>query len=406
MRKVVITGMGAVSGLGLGTAQTWENVIAGRCAARQVNVTVEGDESLSIEVLAAPATANALDELNKQFGRRHLANVDRFANLAGVAAMEALDEAGLRTHPGLERSAIILGSTSCGHYSIEAGYQRLLGQRLPSVHPMTVPRVMGSAAVAQVSMLFGIRGHCMATSSACASSAHAIGEAMHMIRSGRCDIAIAGGSDASLTYGHLCAWRDIQALSTDACRPFSAGRTGTVLGEGAAIVVLEAEEHASARGAPVLAELCGYGSTSDAAHITQPSVAQAARAIREALTDANLSEATPVLISAHGTGTLLNDRNESAALHQVFGPHLANNLVIATKSGHGHMLGASAAMELILGILALRTGLAPRVVGYLASDSECAIPVAVDNQHIDFGTLVSSSFAFGGMNAVLVARLL
>jgi nodulation protein E len=276
--------------------------------------------------------------------------------------------------------------------------------KLPNVHPMTIPRLMNSAAVSYLSMLFGVQGHCLAVSSACASSAHALGEAMHFIRSGRGPIVIAGGSDASLTFGSLVCWRSLQAMAPDTCRPFSIGRKGMVLGEGAVTLILEDADHARARGAKIYAEAAGTASTADAAHITQPDVKSAAAAIRAAHADADLSLSEPVLISAHGTGTKLNDKTEAAAFRMIYGEDMKQNRVIASKSAHGHLLGATGAMEFLVGILALKHKLAPPILGYLGADEECDLPLVLEPEPITCNVVVSTSFAFGGLNSVLIAR--
>jgi nodulation protein E len=227
---------------------------------------------------------------------------------------------------------------------------------------------------------------------------------MHVIRSGRAAIAITGGSDASLTFGSLHSWKALQAMAPDACRPFSIDRKGMVIGEGAATLVLENEAHARARGVRIYAELAGYGSTADAGHITQPDAERAAAGIEAAHRDAGLSKDAPILYSAHGTGTRLNDRAEAAALRLAYAGSLSRHRVIATKSAHGHMLGATGAMELLVGILALNAQKAPPILNYLGLDPECDLPLALALEPFACEALVSSSFAFGGLNCVLIAK--
>lgn len=403
--RVLVTGMGCVSGLGLDAPSAWNAVAQARSAIRPVDVPAQGQPALVYRGLGAPAPDELHDKLLERFGRKLVSSVDRVSNLAALAVEEALADAGLtRGAPELETAAIVLGSASGGNASIEAGYQRLFDAGHTSIHPLTIPRCMGSAAASHVSMVFGIKGVCHSISSACASSAHAIEEGMHLIRAGRADLVIAGGSDASLTYGSLQGWRSLQAASEDGCRPFARNRNGTVVGEGAAVLVLESEASARARGAQVQAEILGAGSSSDARHLTQPDSDGAVRSIRAAYLDAGLPLSTPVLISAHGTGTILNDRAEAQALGEVFGDLLSQNLVIATKSAHGHLLGASGAIELLIAILALRERTAPEVIGIGEPDPECAIPVARSTQAILFDVTLSTSFAFGGLNCALLAR--
>jgi nodulation protein E len=269
---------------------------------------------------------------------------------------------------------------------------------------MSIPRYMNSANVSYLSMMFGVRGHCLAVSSACASSAHAISEAMHLIRSGRASVVITGGSDASLTYSSLRGWAALQAMATDTCRPFSIDRKGMVIGEGGATLILEEEEHAKARGAKIYAEVAGSGSTADASHITKPDPANAAAAIRAAHEDSGISDEGPILYSAHGTGTKLNDSSESIALRLAYPDSIARHRVIATKSAHGHMLGATGAMELLIAIKALLEKIAPPILNYLGPDSDCDIPLVLEPEEISSEIAVSASFAFGGLNSVLIAR--
>jgi nodulation protein E len=253
-------------------------------------------------------------------------------------------------------------------------------------------------------MLFGIHGPAMVIASACASSAHALGEAMHMIRAGRVDVAVAGGSEACLTLGSWVAWSSLGALAGDTCRPFSIERQGLVLGEGAAILILEAWDRAVARGATIHGELIGYGVSSDAAHVTVPDQRGIEMAIRAAHADAALGFDVPLLISSHGTGTKLNDAAEAAALGAVYGESLRQSRVIATKSAHGHLIGGSGALEFLLGLTALAEGVAPPILNHLGTDPACDIPLALEAAPIAYDHLVSNSFAFGGLNAVLIGR--
>ncbi len=402
--KVVVTGMGCVSGLGAGVTPTWDNLVAGTTAIRPITQFAEGQQDLKFEGVAAPAAPEALTVLAAHFDEKRL-GADPFSNFAAAATFEALQDAGLlRDQARLSDAAIVYGSASGGNAALEAGYRRLFYSRLPNVHPMSIPRYMNSAAASHISMLFGIHGHCLAVSSACASSAHAIGEAMHLIRAGRASTVVTGGSDASLTFGSLLGWNALQVLAPDTCRPFSLERKGMVLGEGAATLVLEAEEQAVKRGARIYAEVAGAGSTSDARHLTQPDSERAAATIVAAHKDAELGTDTPVLYSAHGTGTRLNDRSEALALQRAYGPNLSKNIVIATKSAHGHMLGATGAMEFLIAILALKERIAPPVLGFLGRDPECDLPLALTPTPHACEAAVSASFAFGGLNSVLIAK--
>lgn len=393
-RRVVITGMGCISGLGAGVAANWSAVRDGRSAIRPI----ERPHMAGVAAWIDPADLPDAGEW------RRMGRLDPLSHYALVAASEAVEAAGLAGHAALaERTAILLGCGSSGNATIDAGYERLYGRGSPKVHPQTIPSSMICAPAAHVAMAFGVHGPAFVLGSACASSAHALGEAMHMIRAGRVDVAIAGGSEACLTPGSWTGWSALGVLAPDTCRPFSAGRAGMVLGEGAAVLVLEAEEHALRRGAAILGELAGYGVSCDAVHITAPDVGGIVRAIRAAQDDAGVEE--PALVSAHGTGTALNDAAEAAALQTFYGERLADHAVIATKSAHGHMIGAGGAMEFLLGIVALNEGVAPPVLNHRGADPECALPLVLgEARAIPHRLLVSSSFAFGGLNAVLIGR--
>jgi nodulation protein E len=405
VKKVVVTGMGCVSGLGSDRASAWKTLMAGDGGIRPVVKFAQGQDAMSFEGLGASVPPDAAKTLNAHFTEKQLSGVDPFSTFAAAATLEAVEDAGLwQPGRGLNEAAIIYGSASGGNLAVEAGYVRMFLQGMSNVHPMTIPRCMSSASVAHLSMLFGIRGHSLAVASACSSSAHAIGEAMHLIRAGRASVVVTGGSEASLTFGSLHSWKALQAMAPDACRPFSIDRKGMVLGEGAATLILEEEEHALARGAHIHAEMAGCGSTSDASHITQPDAESAAAAIRAAHKDAGLSGDAPVLISAHGTGTRLNDRSEALALRMAYPSSLCRHRVIATKSAHGHMLGATGAMEFLIAIEALNAQMAPPILGYLGPDPECDLPLVLAPESIACEAIVSASFAFGGLNCVLIAK--
>ncbi|WP_419826362.1 beta-ketoacyl-[acyl-carrier-protein] synthase family protein [Sphingomonas sp.] len=401
--RVAVTGLGCVSGLGQGIAETWRRAVAGESAI--VPFALPRGEDARASGPAAPVHTLDATAMEARFGARAMAQLDPLARFAVVAAHEALEDAGLIGDPVLaERTAILLGCGSGGNATFEAAYRRLYERHQAKVHPQTIPAAMASAPASQLSMLFGVRGPAMVLASACASSAHALGEAMHMIRAGRVEVAVAGGAEACLTLGSWVAWASLGAMAGDTCRPFSAGRQGLVLGEGAAVLVLEAWDRAVARGALIHGELVGYGATSDAAHLTVPDQAGIESAIRAAHRDACLASDAPVLISSHGTGTRLNDATEAAALRAVYGEALRASLVIATKSAHGHLIGGSGALEFVLGLKALATGVAPPILNHLTHDPACDLPLALKPTSIAYEHLVSNSFAFGGLNAVLIGR--
>jgi nodulation protein E len=403
--RVVVTGMGCVSGLGQGVEASWTRLMSGRGGIATVSRSYGDHPALSFKGPAAAVEGMDLSALEARLGARALANLDPLSVFAAVSAYEALTHAGLLDHPSLEtRTVILFGAGSGGNATFEEGFSRIYDRKTGSVHPLTIPKSMVSAPAAQLSMLFGVRGLTYSISSACASSAHALGEAMHMIRAGRCDVALAGGGEAALTLGSWLGWAALRAMAPDTCRPFSSGRKGMVLGEGAAMLVLESESHARARGAQIHAELAGMGTSSDAHHLTAPHPEGAAAAIRAAHADAGLPFDTPALISSHGTGTVLNDKTESEAMRAVYGPQMTGKVVTATKSAHGHLIGGGGALEFLLGILALQRRRAPPVLNWQAPDPECDVPLALEPTPLEAEVLVSNSFAFGGLNAVLVAR--
>jgi nodulation protein E len=403
--RVAVTGLGCVSALGQTVASNWARVKAGECG---ITSLTEPHPDVDRLVKNGPrAQIESLDTsaVEAYAGRKVTAQLDPVAAFALVATHEALADGGLIGAPELAGASIVYGGASGGNTTLEEGYLRILTRGQSTVHPLTVPKTMASAAVSQLSMLFGVQGVAFAISSACASSAHAIAEAAYMVRAGRTKIAIAGGADASLNFGSWYAWLALQAMAPDTCRPFSIDRKGMVLGEGAASVVLEDLEHARARGATIYAELIGMGGSSDAGHLTAPSAEGAGKAVRAAYAEAGLAFDTPVLVSAHGTGTPLNDKTETEVMRGVLGGDLARHRVIATKSAHGHLLGAGGAIEFVLGVLALKEAVAPPILNYLGPDPECDLPLALSAcQPFEADALVSNSFAFGGLNSVLIAK--
>jgi nodulation protein E len=290
-----------------------------------------------------------------------------------------------------------------GQQTQDESYRRLYAEGAKRLHPYTVPKLMPSASASHISMSFGITGPTFTTTSACASSAHAMGIALMMLRAGMIDVAITGGAEAPITPGAFVAWEGLRVLAKDTCRPFSADRGGMVLGEGAATLILETLEHAQQRGAHIYAELAGFGMGADAHNLVQPSSTGMARAITLALSDAQLAPSDIAYINAHGTGTPQNDPAESAAIHAAFGEHAKKLLVSSTKSMHGHLLGGASALEAIATILAIREQRAPATLGFLAPDPLCDLDYVFDAARpIGITSALSNSFAFGGLNAVLV----
>ncbi|MFI4974424.1 MAG: beta-ketoacyl-[acyl-carrier-protein] synthase family protein [Caulobacterales bacterium] len=405
--RIFVTGLGAVSALGLDLAQNWAAAREGRCGIEPTPMDPGPHGPPAYTVPLAPVRGDAVAALEAALGRRVGASLDPFAVYALKAAQEALSAAGLIGHPTLRgRTAVVMGHGIGGVATLEKAYERFFGQQTAKVHPLTVPRVMISAPVSAIAMEFGVTGPVFAVSSACASSGHAIVQGAGLIAAGLVDVAVVGGSEASATPGGVRVWDGLQAMSPTACRPFSAGRDGMTLGDGGAALVLESEVHANARGAAPLAELCGCGLSSDAFHWTQPSLDGAVSAMRQAVDAAGLAAEDQVLIAAHGTGTPLNDKNEAEAIRAVFGQRAAHHPVIATKSAHGHLIGGSAALQIVLGLEALREGVAPPILNYLGPDPDCALDLVLgEARPIAAKALLANAFAFGGLNVSLAFRV-
>ena len=400
MFRVVVTGMGVISALGRDQGEFWgalERGASGIGAISSVDASQLRFQS-GAEVRGYDAAA--------EFPSKELAFLDRFAQFALVAAGEAVTQAGVEwTEDVLERGAIVTGSCLGGRGAEEAGYWELFHHNRTRVHPLTIPLSMSNAGASHISMKYGMHGPAYTVSTACSSSAHAIGQAFWMVRSGMAPMAIAGGSEAPIFLGGLKAWEAMRVISKDTCRPFSADRSGLVLGEGGAMLVLETLDGALARGAKPLGEIVGFGMSSDASHITQPSPEGAARAMRSAMRDAGLAPEQIGYINAHGTATQANDRSETAGIRAAFGPHADRLAVSSTKSMHGHALGAAGALEAVASILTLQRGVLPPTANYTTPDPECDLDVVPNvARTAEVEACLSNSFAFGGLNAVLAFK--
>jgi nodulation protein E len=329
---------------------------------------------------------------------------DRYSQFAGVAAIEAMRQAGFegKVADG-HRAASIIGSGIGGLTTIEDGYVDLFIKQKKATHPLTLLRSIGSSAAAHVSIEYGMKGPCFGTVSACSTAAHAIGLTFQMIRAGLIDLGAAGASEACLTFGSMRSWQAMRVLSPEGCYPFAKRRNGTVLAEGAGILVLEELEHAKARGAKPLAELVGFGMTSDAADMVNPSIEGPTVAMQIALNDARLAPSDIQYINAHGTATTVNDINETGAIREVFGRSADEVSVSSTKSMHGHCLGAGGGVEAVACIKAIEENYVPPTIGFDEPGASCDLdytPNEGRNREITYA--MSNSFAFGGLNAALI----
>jgi nodulation protein E len=399
-RRVAITGLGIISPLGLNLADSWDSLRAGRSAIGQIH-------SVDCSALRFQngAEVQGYDPL-KYFEGGKEAYIDRFAQFSVIAAREALHDSGIELTQDLrERCAIVCGSAVGGQAAVESGFEDLYVQGRGRVHPLTIPKTMANAGASNISMDLALSGPTFTISTACSSANHAMGQAFRLVQHGEAEMAVTGGSEAMFTIGMLKAWEAMRVIAPDTCRPFSKDRRGMILGEGGAMMILEPFEAAKSRGAKMYAELCGFGMTSDAHHLTQPTVSGPARAMRAALREAGLAPEEVGYVNAHGTGTPGNDPVESRAIREVFGAHADRLAVSSTKSLHGHALGAAGALEAVATVMAIRHGILPPTANYNERDPECDldyIPNQPRTQQV--GAALSNSFAFGGLNAVIAFR--
>jgi len=408
VNRVVVTGLGCITPIGNTVADFRTSLFAGttgiapfppypEAPAREAHDKTQG---LRFTQTAAVKNFDASQHLDSGV----ITATDRTVHFAVVAARQAVAESQLTNHYAPDRIAIVVGC-ACGGRQAEETETNKLYTRDARVHPLTVVRTMASAGASNISIDQKITGPSLNISTACASGAHAIGHAFQMIRAGMIDAAITGGHEAPLTFGFLRAWDSMRVVSPTQCRPFSADRDGMTLGEGAAMFTLETLESARARNAHIYAEIVGTGSTADASHVTQPHPDGAAAAMRNALRDANASPDEVGYISAHGTGTQVNDTTEAAAIYQVFGPNAAKIPVSSTKSLHGHSIGASGALEALATVLALEENRLPANAGVTEIDPAIKLDIILGSPRVVTPRLaLSNSLAFGGLNAVLAIR--
>jgi nodulation protein E len=401
MRRIVITGMGVVSPIGQTVETFRKNLFAGVSGIESVGFTYRKSE---VRFPAAPVKGFKAEDW---IDAKKASMLDRFSQFAVAAALQAVKDSGLTfTSETAERAAVITGTGVGGQTTLEESYMKLLDETSsPRVHPFTIPRLMANAGSSQISMATGITGPGFTVASACASAIHAIGVTLHMLRSGLIDAAITGGSEACLTFGTLKGWEALRVMAPDVCRPFSLGRAGMVLGEGAAMFVLETLENAQARGAKIYAELAGFGMTSDAKDITTPDVRGASRAVMQAMKDAELAPDDIDYINAHGTGTRINDLTETAAIKTAFGARASKLAISSSKSMFGHALGAAGALEMLATVLAVTDDIAPPTMNYTGADPECDLDyVPNEARPMKIRAALNNSFAFGGLNAVVAVK--
>ena len=407
MRRVAVTGMGVVSPLGHSAAEIFEAARAGRSAIHRLDVPFAGR-------LAAPLGATVRFNGADHFDPPKLRMLDRVSQFALVAASRALaDSRPQLTDAERSRAGVFVGTGMGGINSIDEGYQTLYGEQSDRIKPFMILMGMHNAPAAWIGIEHGLAGPNLTYSTACSSSAVAIGEAWLRLAHGDLDVAIAGGAEAPLSFGSLKAWEALRTVAmvdekdpSASCKPFAKNRSGMVLGEGAAMVVLEPWDRAVARGAVIHGELIGYGLFTDAGHITRPSVEGQAAAMRAALQAAEIDASEIDAINAHGTGTQANDTVETAAIKAVFGSRAARIPISATKALHGHLLGATSALECVLSILAMQHSVALPTMHLQQADPQCDLDYVPNaaREGVPIRTMLSSSFAFGGTNAVLALR--
>ncbi len=407
MHRVAVTGLGVLAPLGHSVETLFNNLADGRSGLGLLALPEAGR-------LHSPIGAAVQFDNSLHFTAPQLRLLDRVSQFALVAASQAVADAGLDfSHEERERCGVAVGSSLGGAATTDAGYRVAYAERSNRIHPYSVLAAMANAPASWVGMHNGLEGPNLTFSTACSSSAVALGEAARRIQSGEADVMLAGGAEAPLAFGVMLAWDAMRVLAvtdptdpSQSCRPFSGNRTGLVLGEGAAFLVLEQWEHAERRKARIRAELSGYGLVSDVAHITRPSVEGQARAMRAALRSAGLHPDQIDYVNAHGTGTLQNDAVETAALKEVFGSRTYDLPISSTKSMHGHLLGGAGALEFLISIVAMERGVLPPTMHLNVADEACDLDYvageARTGQRLE--AVMSNSFAFGGTNAVLIAR--
>ncbi len=401
-RRVVVTGMGVVTSIGTTVPEFWAGCREGKVGVGPLFGFPLDD--LKINIASQIRDFDHKARLKGAKRDKIILHADRYSWFAAAAADEAVKQSGLTVpFENGYKSACIIGSGAGGLVTYETAYRDLFINNKRATHPLTLLRIIGSSASAHVGIEYGVKGPTFATCSACSTAAHAIGLGRDFIRSGLVDVAIVGASESVINYGTMKAWQAMHVLSPQGCFPFAKKRNGTVLGEGAGVLVIESEEHAKNRGAKVLAELMGFGMTSDSKDMVNPDIEGPSEAMRLALLDAKLDASKIDYLNAHGTATTINDRNETNAIKRVFGDHAKKLAISSTKSMHGHPLGAGGGIEAVACVKAMQEQWVPPTVGLDEPDPDCDldyVPNVGREQRVTY--TMSNSFAFGGLNAVLV----
>lgn len=408
-KRIVVTGIGVVSPVGVGKTDYWNSLISGVSGIGRITHfdPTDFDVQIAAEVKGFDVT--------KWIDRKESRRMDRFVHFGVAAALDAIEDAGLKiTSANAERVGVLVGSGIGGLRTLEDQCRVLVESGPSKISPFLIPMMIADMASGHISIITGAKGPNSTVVTACATGAHALGDSLEIIRRGAADVMICGGTEAAVTQVGVAGFGNMKAMTskyndnpTKASRPFEAGRDGFVIGEGAGVVVLESLEHAEARGAHIYCELAGYGMSGDAYHMTQPAAGGegVARAMVAALSDADVQPEEVGYINAHGTSTPLNDKNETAALKKVFGDHAYKLAVSSTKSMTGHLLGGAGGIEAVAAALAIHSGQLPPTINYDNPDPDCDldyIPNVARTQQVEVA--VSNNSGFGGHNAVIVMK--
>ena len=408
-KRIVVTGIGVISPVGVGKTNYWNSLVSGVSGVGRI--THFDPTGFDVQIAAEVKGFDVTNWIDRKESRR----MDRFVHFGVAAALDAIEDAGLKITPAnAERVGVLVGSGIGGLQTLEDQVKVLIQNGPSKISPFLIPMMIADMASGHISIITGAKGPNSTVVTACATGAHALGDSLEIIRRGAADVMICGGTEAAVTQIGVAGFGNMKAMTskfndnpTKASRPFEAGRDGFVIGEGAGVVVLESLEHAEARGAHIYCELGGYGMSGDAYHMTQPAAGGegVARAMIAALKDADVQPEMVGYINAHGTSTPLNDKNETAALKTVFGDYAYKLAVSSTKSMTGHLLGGAGGIEAIAAALAIHSGVLPPTINYDNPDPDCDldyIPNVARNQQVDVA--VSNNSGFGGHNAVIVMK--